>query len=102
MASPALLENFILDKLRFGGARPNQFQVSIGGVGANVADSLGGGEGKANIQFLCRAAQIPAMRIGEVPIPYRGRTLYLAGDRTFDDWTITVINDARFTVRKNV
>lgn len=100
MASPALLENFILDKLRFGGARPNQFQVSIGGVGANVADSLGGGEGKANIQFLCRAAQIPAMRIGEVPISYRGRTLYLAGDRTYDDWTITVINDARFTVRK--
>ena len=100
MAGPALLESFILDKLAFGGARPNQFQVSIGGTGANVADALAGNTGKANFRFLCRAAQIPAMNVGEVLVPYRGRQLYLAGDRTFDAWTVTVINDARFSVRK--
>ena len=100
MAGPALLESFILDKLAFGGARPNQFQVSIGGTGANVADALAGNTGKANFRFLCRAAQIPAMNVGEVLVPYRGRQLYLAGDRTFDAWTVTVINDARFSCRK--
>ena len=100
MASPALLETFILDKLRFGGARPNQFQVSLGGLGANVANTLGGGQGLSNFQFLCRSAQIPAMNVGEVLVPYRGRQLYLAGDRTFDAWTVTVINDAKFSCRK--
>ena len=96
----AKLETFILDKLRFGGARPNQFQVSLGGVGANKANLLGGSGGLANFTFLCRSAQIPAMNIGEVLIPYRGRQLYLAGDRTYDAWTVTVINDAKFSCRK--
>jgi len=66
--------------LHGGGARANQFQVTLGGSGAS---GLSG-----DFHFLCRSAQIPALTIGEVAVPYRGRTIYLAGDRTYDAWTV--------------
>jgi hypothetical protein len=49
--------------------------------------------------FLCKAAQLPASILSPVEIPFRGRKLIMAGDRTFEPWTITVINDTDFKVR---
>ena len=77
--------------LHGGGARANQFQVTLGGSGAS---GLSG-----DFHFLCRSAQIPALTIGEVAVPYRGRTIYLAGDRTYDAWTVTILNDRNYSVR---
>ena len=77
--------------LHGGGARANQFQVTLGGAGAS---GLSG-----DFHFLCRSAQIPALTIGEVAVPYRGRTIYLAGDRTYDAWTVTILNDRNYSIR---
>ena len=48
---------------------------------------------------MVKAAEIPAANIGNIPVPFRGRVLPVAGDRTFDPWTVTVINDAQFNIR---
>ena len=77
--------------LQGGGARANQFMVTMGGAGAT---GLTG-----NFHFLCRSAQVPALTIGEVAVPYRGRVIYLAGDRTYDAWTVTIMNDRNYSVR---
>ena len=49
--------------------------------------------------FLCKAAQLPASTIAEVTVPFRGRNLKVAGDRTFEPWTVTIINDEDFQLR---
>ena len=48
---------------------------------------------------MVKAAEIPAANIGNIPVPFRGRILPVAGDRTFDPWTVTVINDQKFNIR---
>ena len=48
---------------------------------------------------MVKAAEIPAANIGNIPVPFRGRVLPVAGDRTFDPWTVTVINDSKFNIR---
>ncbi len=79
-----------------GGARSNLFEVEItfpGDIGINeslVSDK---------VPFLVKAAEIPASNLGNIPVPYRGRVLPIAGDRTFDPWTVTVINDTDFLIR---
>ena len=77
--------------LQGGGARANQF---ISYNGWCWCSGLTG-----NFHFLCRSAQIPALTIGEVAVPYRGRQIYLAGDRTYDAWTVTIMNDRNYSVR---
>ena len=75
------------EKLNAGGARSNLFEVEIPdipGGGADVSDE---------IRFLVKAGEIPASNIGNIPVPFRGRVLPVAGDRTFDPWTVTIIND---------
>jgi hypothetical protein len=52
--------------------------------------------------FLCKAAQLPASEMGVVTIPFRGRQLKIAGDRTFGTWTVTIINDTDFLVRNSL
>jgi len=52
-----------------------------------------------NIEFMCKGANIPAGTLGEVIIPFRGHNLKLAGERTFADWSITIINDMEFSAR---
>jgi hypothetical protein len=80
-----------------GGARANLFRVNGTFPAAAVAAA---GLNPANtIQFLCRAAQIPAVTIGVVTAPFQGRMLKLAGDREFAEWTITVLNDHNFALR---
>jgi len=69
-----------------GGARPTLFQATILGLGTDT-------------RFMIQAAQIPASTVGVVEVPYFGRKVRLAGDRTFEDWQVTVINDENFMVR---
>ena len=91
-------------KLIGGGARPNLFEVTIpsfpGGVKLGIQ---GAGDGKfdaENFTFLCKAAALPASVIAPIDVPFRGRILKVAGDRTFDSWTITIINDENFSHRR--
>ena len=51
------------------------------------------------VNMLCKAAALPASNLGVIEVPFRGRTVKIAGDRTFDTWTATVINDKNFTIR---
>jgi hypothetical protein len=91
-------------KLAGGGARPNLFEVTIPSfpVGVNLGVQ-GDGTGQfdaENFTFLCKAAALPASNVAPIDVPFRGRILKVAGDRTFDTWTITVINDENFTHRR--
>jgi hypothetical protein len=81
-------------KLAGGGARKNQFKVTMPFPGfASV-----GGETE-ELAFLCQVTTIPAMTIGTTTVNFRGRPIYLAGDREFAAWTITVLNDTNFRLR---
>jgi hypothetical protein len=51
--------------------------------------------------FFIKMASLPGSTIANIPVPFRGRTLQLAGDRTFDPWSITVINDVGMDIRKS-
>ena len=78
-----------------GGARPNQFRVELAFPSYVTAGALVG----LNSQFLCKAAQLPAATIDNVPVMYRGRAVNLAGERTFAPWSISVYNDTTFSIR---
>ena len=84
------------DRMIGGGARPNMFEVNIE-LPSQVAPT--GANIKEDMRFLVKAAEIPAAVIGNIPVPFRGRVLPVAGDRTFNPWTVTVINDAQFNIR---
>ena len=77
-----------------GGARSNLFEVNI-----QYPDLVGNGSATEDGEFLVKSAEIPAANLGNIPVPFRGRVLPVAGDRTFDPWTITVINDTDFSIR---
>ena len=79
-------------KLVGGGARPNLFKATVN------FPAYACGEVELT-SFMIKAAQLPASVVGTVVVPFRGRQLKIAGDRTFDPWTITVINDTDFKVR---
>ena len=78
-----------------GGARANQFRVTITPP-AGIAIGLD----VRRASFLVRASNLPAKTLGEIVVPFRGRQIYIAGDRTFDDtWSTTFLNDTDFMVR---
>ena len=83
------------DRLVGGGARSNMFEVNI----ELPTKVIGLNDYKNDIRFMVKAAEIPAANIGNIPIPFRGRILPVAGDRTFDPWTVTIINDQKFNIR---
>ena len=78
------------------GARPNLFQVTMT-FPTYTNDSVSSGQA---LTFLCKTAQLPGSTVGTVPLYYFGRELKFAGNRNFADWTITIINDENFKVRK--
>ena len=76
-----------------GGARPNLFEVELTTLPAGITwDS-------DNFRYMCKAAQLPASQIANIDVPFRGRIFKVAGDRTIDQWSITVINDEGFRLR---
>ena len=85
-------------RLTGGGARGNLFQVTLanprGGLGVNLDIDFS--------SFMCEAAQLPASNVGTIVIPFRGRQLKVAGDRTFDSWNVTIINDVEMKVRNEM
>ena len=82
-------------RLKGGGARSNLFEVQM--AFPDFAKPVN--EALNDIPFLVKAAEIPASNIGNIPVPFRGRILPIAGDRTFDPWTVTIINDTNFRLR---
>ena len=90
-------------KLRGGGSRANLFEVEIPSFPAAALDLTDWGSGSDQEQdkfrFLCKAAQLPASNVAAIDVPFRGRILKVAGDRTFDTWTVTIINDEDFRLR---
>lgn len=79
-------------KLTGGGARANMFKVTVN----FPAYAAGSSE---QTSFMCKAASFPASVIEPIEVPFRGRKLQIAGDRTFEPWSITVMNDSEFSVR---
>ena len=78
-----------------GGARANQFRVTI-----TPPPGIAIGLDVRRASFLVRASNLPAQTLGEIAIPFRGRQIYIAGDRTFDEtWTTTFMNDTDFMIR---
>ena len=82
-------------RLTGGGARSNLFEVEIAFPDLAIDERLV----TDKVPFLVKAAEIPASNLGNIPVPYRGRVLPVAGDRTFDPWTVTIINDTDFVIR---
>jgi hypothetical protein len=79
-------------KLTGGGARANMFKV--------LCNFPGYAQGDVELtSFLCKGAQIPSSVIAPITVPFRGRQLQIAGDRTFEPLSLTVINDVEFNVR---
>lgn len=77
-----------------GGARPNLFEVELTTPPAGVT-----GWDKEKFAYMCKAAALPASNIAAIDVPFRGRIFKVAGDRTFDTWTVTIINDEDFKLR---
>ena len=84
-------------KLIGGGARPNLFEVELATLPAAVSEASWSAD---DFKFMCKAAAIPAQNIASIDVPFRGRTFKVAGDRTIDTWTITIINDEKFNLRR--
>jgi hypothetical protein len=77
------------------GVKPNMFLVDI-----QFPDSLKkGGEDLNLTNILCKSAALPGSNLGVIEVPFRGRTVKIAGDRTFDTWTATFFNDKDFKLR---
>ena len=82
-------------RLLGGGARPNLFEVELTTLPTSVALPWQA----ERFGFLCKAAQMPAQTIANIDVPFRGRIFKVAGDRTIENWSITVINDEDFLFR---
>ena len=81
-------------KLSGGGARNNQYKVVMPFPGyAQVGGEI------EDLAFLCQGAELRGMAITTIEVPFRGRAIKIAGDRTIADWTIKVINDTNFKLR---
>ena len=77
-----------------GGARANQYRAIL-----TTPNTIFTGLDSARTSFLVKATSLPGQTITEIPVNFRGRQLFLAGDRTFETWTTTIINDTDFMVR---
>jgi hypothetical protein len=80
-----------------GGARSTLFQVQL-----TAPQGLPGSLDLRKAPFLIKAAQLPASNLGLISVPFFGRAVKMAGDRTFDPWTVTIINDEDFAVRASL
>jgi hypothetical protein len=92
------IDGFKSNGLALGGARSSLFSVQLTvppalNVGQNISQKF---------SFSCRAAELPAATIGTIEVPYFGRRIKIAGDRTFADWNVTIMNDEDFAVRSMI
>ena len=87
------LSNFISDIGQ--GVKPNMFIVDI----AFPSEVAGAADDADMVNLLCKSAALPASNLGVIEVPFRGRTVKIAGDRTFDTWTATFVNDKEMKIR---
>ena len=85
-------------ELEYGGTRPSLFNVKM--TLPSALESTAKDVAERKLIFLCQAASIPASTIGSINVPYMGRKIKVAGNRTFAPWEITVLNDEDFVIRK--
>ena len=81
-------------QMQYGGARPSLFEVNITNPFNSSADD--------KVRFMCRTAQIPASTVSVIPVSYFGRPVKFAGNRTFEPWTVAILNDEDFAVRSTL
>jgi hypothetical protein len=86
--------NLFKGAMKLGGARPSLFQVNITNPVAGGAD--------IQVPFMCKAASLPPSSITAIPVKYFGRDIKFAGNRTFEDWQVTVLNDEDFAIKDNL
>jgi len=89
------INEFKSNGLVYGGARPSLFQVFLtppAGIGIDNVSAT-------KFSFSCRAASLPAMRVSSIDVPYFGRKIRVAGERDFDSWNVSIMNDEDFAVR---
>lgn len=84
-----------LAKLKGGGARPNLFKATM-----NFPSYAGGNPELSS--FMIKATQLPGITQAEIVVGFRGRQMKISGDKTFENWTVTVINDTDFAIRDAV
>jgi hypothetical protein len=89
---PFSINTFRSNALNNAGARANLFDVTM--TGAPIA-----GLNASEFTFACKAAQIPSSTVGVVEVPYFGRVVKVPGNKTFENWTVTIINDEDFNIR---
>mgnify|MGYP003121141278 FL=1 len=82
-------------KMLGGGVRPNFFECELKFPNIGIDDN----DVSDKVRFLVKGANLPASNIAPISVPFRGRELKIAGERTFDTWTVTVMNDSNFTLR---
>jgi hypothetical protein len=81
--------------LKLGGARPNLFDVQIDGAPVQALKDT-------EFRLLCKIASIPSSTIGVIEVPYFGRNVKIPGNRTFDNLSVTVMNDEDFKIRNGI
>lgn len=86
--------NQFKSELADGGARPNLYKVTV-----PFPVFAGGSAEVRRVSFLCRGAQLPGQTIGNIDVPFMGRQVKIPGDKTFEEWTITVFADGEFVTR---
>jgi hypothetical protein len=82
------------NEMKFDGARANLFDVQL-----NFPAAFGNSRFRRDVAFKCKSAQIPGSTVNQVVVPYFGREVKFAGNRTFADWTVNIINDEDFKIR---
>ena len=85
--------------LNGGGVRPTMFQVEMKFPEGVVQESVGSDQ---ECTFLIKASQLPGSTVGFIEVPFRGRKLKVSGDRTFEDWPVTITNDITFNIREGM
>jgi hypothetical protein len=80
-------------EFNFQGARPTLFEVSVTFNDAGIQTFLD------NLKFVASSTSIPESRLGNIAVPYFGRVVNFAGDRVYDPWAVTVMNDEEFKIR---
>lgn len=92
---PFNINAFKSNGLVYGGARPSLFNVEMPAPPGIGIDNVS----LDKFRFVCRATELPASRVSEIPVPYFGRRIKVAGQRDFQDWAVAVMNDEDFSVR---
>jgi len=88
------IDAFKSQGLAFGGARPTLFRVLM-----EFPVSIAGDTQRAS--YLIRSTSLPSSSVSSIPVPYFGRKIKIAGDRDFEDWSVTVMNDEDFGLRNS-